>query len=90
MVKKKDSKRVKNLKHNARKRSIKEGIFGSAQMSFGDSYITPFAIAINSSNSLVALISAISGILGPLTQIFGSKLNEKYSRKKTYRSYWKP
>jgi|ETNmetMinimDraft_2_1059921.scaffolds.fasta_scaffold00938_7 MFS family permease len=82
MVKKKDSKRVKNLKHNARKRSIKEGIFGSAQMSFGDSYITPFAIAINSSNSLVALISAISGILGPLTQIFGSKLNEKYSRKK--------
>lgn len=82
MVKKKDSKRVKELKHNARNRSIKEGIFGSAQMSFGNSYITPFAIAINSSNSLVALISAISGILGPLTQIFGSKLSEKYSRKK--------
>jgi|TARA_Y100000034_G_C6877421_1_gene401506 MFS family permease len=82
MVKKKDSKKVKKLKHNARKRSIKEGIFASEEISFGNSYITPFAIAINSSNSLVALISALSGLLGPFSQIFGSKLIEKYSIKK--------
>lgn len=82
MVKKKDSKRVIDLKHGARERSIKEGIFASAKGSFGDYYISPFAIAINASNSLVALLSSITGLLGPLSQIFGSKLIEKYTRKK--------
>ena len=82
MVKKEDSKRIKELKHKARRRSIKEGIFASAKSSFGDYYISPFAIAINASNSLVALLSSISGILGPVTQLFSSRLMEKYSRKK--------
>jgi MFS family permease len=79
---KKDSKRIKKLKYGARERSIKEGIFASAKSSFGDYYISPFAIAINASNSMVALLSAISGLLGPLSQIFGSKFIEKYPRKK--------
>tara|TARA_Y100000310_G_scaffold322704_1_gene382043 strand:+ start:2659 stop:4035 length:1377 start_codon:yes stop_codon:yes gene_type:complete len=82
MVKKKDSKRVKDLKHGARERSIKEGIFASAKGSFGDYYISPFAIAINASNSLVALLSSITGLLGPLSQILGSRLIEKHTRKK--------
>ena len=79
MVKKKS---IKELKHHSRRLSIKEGIFAAAKGSFGDSYISPFAIAINASNSVVALLSSISGLLGPLTQIFGSKLIEKHSRKK--------
>ena len=61
---------VKELRHQARRHSIKEGIFASAKGSFGDYYIAPFAIAINASNSLVALLSSVSGFLGPLTQIF--------------------
>ena len=73
---------IKELKHHSRRLSIKEGIFAAAKGSFGDSYISPFAIAINASNSVVALLSSISGLLGPLTQIFGSKLIEKHSRKK--------
>lgn len=73
---------VKELKHQARRHSIKEGIFASAKGSFGDYYISPFAIAINASNSLVALLSSVAGFLGPLTQIFSSRLIEKHSRKK--------
>jgi len=73
---------IKELKHQARRHSIKEGIFNSAKISFGDYYISPFAIAINASNSMVALLSSISGLLGPLSQLFSSRLIEKHSRKK--------
>ena len=80
MVKKKTS--IKELKHQARRYSIKEGIFASGKFSFGDRYISPFAIAINASNSLVVLLSSVAGLLGPLSQMFSSRLIEKYSRKK--------
>jgi len=79
---KEDSPRIKKLKKQARRHSIAEGIFASAKNSFGTHYVSPFAIAINSSSPLVALLSSISGLLGPLSQIFGSRLTEKYSRKK--------
>lgn len=69
------------LKSKARENSIKEGIFATIKSSFGDNFITPFAIAINSSNSIVALMSSISGLVGPLSQIFGSRLIETNSRK---------
>jgi MFS family permease len=72
----------KEIKHQARRRSIKEGIFASASFSFGNHYLSPFAIAINMSNSLVAMMSSIGGLLGPLTQLFSSRLIEKYPRKK--------
>ncbi len=78
---KKDSVKIKERKYRARRHSIKEGIFASAKASFGDRFVSPFAIAINASSSLVALLSAISGLLGPLSQTFGSRLIEKYSRK---------
>ena len=66
----------------ARQYSIKEGIFSSAKTSFGDSYVAPFAIAIKASNSVVALLTSVLGILGPLSQVYGSKLIRKESRKK--------
>jgi len=78
----KDNPKVKKLKKQARRHSIKEGLFVSARTSFGDYYISPFAIAINASNSMVAMLTSIIGLLGPLSQTFGSKLIEKYSRKK--------
>ena len=83
MVKKKsDTGRLKTLKYGARINSIKEGIFTTGRMSFADYYFSPFAIAINASNSLVAMLSSITGLLGPLSQVFGSKAMEKHSRKK--------
>ncbi len=84
MAKKKpeDSKKVKKLKHQARRRSIREGIFAASENSFGFRFLSPFAIAINASNSMVAMLGSITGLLGPLSQLFGSKLIDKYSRKK--------
>ncbi|MFC1666232.1 MFS transporter [Nanoarchaeota archaeon] len=77
-----DSPKIRELKHHSRRLSIKEGLFTSVKNAFGDHYISPFAIAINASNSIIALFSSITGILGPLSQILGSRLIEKYPRKK--------
>ncbi len=82
----KGSKKEEGLKHKARRLSIKEGIFWATGLSFGRNYIPPFAIAINASNSIVALISSFVGLLGPLSQMFSSKLMEKQSRKKIMRT----
>jgi len=73
---------IKELKHKARRYSIKEGVFASAKMSFGDRFIHPFAIAINASNPLVALLTSISGLLGPLSQLISAQKFERFSRKK--------
>ncbi len=82
MVTKKELKKEEELKHKARRKSIKEGIFAHSSFSLGSRYLAPFAIAINASNSLVAMLSSITGLLSPLSQIYGSKLIEKNSRKK--------
>lgn len=71
----------KELKHQARRRSIQEGIFAVGAGSFGGNYISPFAIAINSSNAVISFLSSFSGLLGPLSQMFSSRLVEKHSRK---------
>lgn len=78
----KESPRMIELKHHARRKSIKEGMFATASFSFGNHYLSPFAIAINTSSSMVAMMGSIGGLLGPLAQLFGSRLIEKNSRKK--------
>jgi MFS family permease len=80
-----DSPKIKEIKHQARRKSIKEGIFATIQTSFGEYYISPFAIAINASEALIALITSITGLLGPISQIFSSNLLKRYSRKKIVR-----
>lgn len=81
-IKRMEPKKTRELKHKARRLSIKEGIFARAKDSFGFNYVSPFAIAINSSNAVVAMLSGIHGLLGPLSQIFGSRSFENSSRKK--------
>ncbi len=87
VIKKLKKDKEKELKHKARRLSIKEGIYASAKASFGDKYLSPFAIAINASNSLVAILGAITGFIGPLGQVFGSKLMNHQSRKKIITKY---
>jgi len=70
------------LQRKSRHFSIKEGIFATIKNSFGNSYITPFAVAINASSSLIAMLSSVTGLLGPISQWQSSRLTEKYSRKK--------
>jgi MFS family permease len=73
--------RIERLKHSARRRSINEGVFATIKGSLGESYVTPFAIAINASNFLIGIFSSLSGLLGPLSQWQSSRLIEKYKRK---------
>ena len=81
MVEKKEKPSIEELKKKTRRLSIKEGIFWTFRQAFGDHYIAPFAIAIGSSNPMVALINAMWN-MSFITQIFGVKILNKSSRKK--------
>ncbi|MEK6890679.1 MAG: MFS transporter, partial [Nanoarchaeota archaeon] len=65
-----------------RKLSIVEGSAASVSTGAGENYIPPYALALNANNAQIGLLSSFPGILGPLAQIFGSRLMEKYDRKK--------
>ncbi len=82
MKKTKNKRKIRKLQRKTRHLSVEEGIFASIRNSLGDSYIAPFAIALNSSNSVVAMLTSITGLLGPISQWQSSKLLEKYPRKK--------
>lgn len=69
-------------KEKTMKLSIQEGCACSVMSGMGTDYIGPFAIALNASNSQIGLLSSIPGLISPISQIFGSKLMEKYPRKK--------
>tara|TARA_Y100000310_G_scaffold13253_1_gene13547 strand:- start:99 stop:1463 length:1365 start_codon:yes stop_codon:yes gene_type:complete len=76
------TKQEKALKKKSRKLSIIEGSFATIRQALGDTYIAPFAIALNAGNATIAMLSSITGLLGPISQMFSSRLVEKYPRKK--------
>jgi MFS family permease len=69
------------LKEKTMNVSIIEGSAANIALTFGDNYITPFMLSVNATNADIGLLSSISGILAPTTQIIGSRLMEKFSRK---------
>lgn len=69
-------------KEKTMKLSVKEGTSASVMTGFGNSYITPYALALNANNAQIGFLSSFVGLVSPLSQIFGSKLMEKFSRKK--------
>jgi len=73
---------IKAQRTKTRHLSVKEGSFAGVSITTRVNYITPFAIAINASNFIIALLTSFAGFLGPLSQWQSSKLIEKYSRKK--------
>ena len=74
-------------KEKTMKISIKEGCYASAMSGLGDSYIIPNALALNASNLQIGLLKSFSSLLPPLSQLYGSKLMEKNSRKKILFQY---
>ncbi len=62
--------------------SIKEGTYSNISANIGGSYITPFALALNSTPFQIGLLTSLSSLARPLSQLFGSELLEKKSRKK--------
>jgi len=62
--------------------SIIEGLFASVSSGFGEAYISAFAVAINSSNTMISLITAVPNLIAPISQAFTPKVMEKYGRKR--------
>ncbi len=82
MEQEKEDKKERKLKKEARHYSIKDGIFATIKGSIADNYISPFAIFLNASDSLIAMFSSIPGLIGPISQWKSSGLIQKYPRKK--------
>lgn len=85
----KEEKIIEETKENMEKEktmklSVQEGAAASVMNGLGDSYITPYALALNANNAQIGLLGSFAGILGPLSQIGGSRLMEKYPRKKIF------
>src|SRR3989344_1059732 len=83
----KKEERIRNLQKKALGVSIKEGVASSSSGAVGETYITPFALALKSDSLYIGMLSAISGLVAPLSQLFGDKLMENYSRKKIVRTF---
>lgn len=77
-----DEEKILKLKEKARKNSVIEGSFATVQTGLGENYLAPYALALNANNLHISLLSSIPGLLGPLSQNWGSRLIEKYTRKK--------
>lgn len=77
-----ESSYVIHSKEKALKRSITEGSAQEVSNSTGSSFITPFVLAIGGNSFHIGLLSAVSALVSPIGQIFGSKAMEKHSRKK--------
>ena len=67
--------------------SIKEGCISSVTAGTGDSYISPFAVAIGASNSQIAALTSIPNLIAPLAQLITPKLIEKKKRKSVTITY---
>ncbi len=73
--------RIKHSEQRALERSIKEGTAGSIS-NLGDTFITPFALLLKASPFQIGMLSSLSSLIAPITQLGGAKLMERHPRKK--------
>ena len=63
--------------------SIKDGIFHSAMVGFGESFFSAFAVFLKANNLQLGLIGSLPQTLGSLSQLFTNKIMDFFkSRKK--------
>lgn len=77
-----DSPYVLHSKEHALKYSIAEGSAQSVAGNLGSSFITPFALLIGANTFQIGVLSSFSGLVSPIGELFGSRMLEKFSRKK--------
>src|SRR3989344_6674640 len=82
-----DSPRKDHLRGKAREKMIRQGAVSEASTSFSSSFIVPFAKAIGANAAHIGFLSAFSGLIAPLGNLWGSKLMEKRSRKQIHITY---
>jgi MFS family permease len=73
---------VKEKIDKSLKLSIHEGAYASVSMGFGQSYFPAFALAMNASSGQIGILQAIVSLFPSLSQLRGSRLIEKHSRRK--------
>lgn len=62
--------------------SINQGATASASNSFGLSYFSPFAIALNASATQIGILESVINLSQGIVQLTGPKFIEKFKRKK--------
>lgn len=82
-----DSSRAAHLKEIGRRRLISQGAVSEASTSFSSSFIVPFAKALGANAAHIGFLSAFSGLIAPLGNLWGSKLMESRSRKNIHIIY---
>lgn len=70
-----------HLEERARDRFISQGAVSEASTALSGSFIVPFARALGANAAHIGFISAFSGLIAPLGNLWGSKLMERHSRK---------
>jgi MFS family permease len=74
-------KKEEGLIRKSRKYSIVEGASASVAGGAGESYISAFAVSLNATNSQIAFLTSIPGLIAPFSQLFLLRRMEKGSRK---------
>lgn len=84
------TKRGVHSKQRALELSIKEGAAADFSYGIGANYATPFALVLNASPFQVGILSSLSGLAAPISQLFGSNLMFHKARKKIalYFVFW--
>ncbi len=76
------NKKEEKLFAETRKLSVKEGCAASIMTGSGEANVIPYALELKASNIETGLLSSLANLFGPIAQILGSRLLEKFSRKK--------
>lgn len=70
-------------KERSRKLSVKEGSASSVMSGFGSDYVSAYALkGLNANNAEIGFLSALPNLISPIAQVFGSRLMEKYPRRR--------
>ena len=70
------------LKKRTRELSIKEGSATAFMSGAGESYIVPYALALNANNAQIGFLTSFVNLFGAIAQIFGGRFTYKFSRRK--------
>lgn len=82
-----DSNFVVHSKEKARSRFISQGAVSEASSNLSSSFIVPYAQALGANAAHIGFLSAFSGLVSPLGNLWGAKLMERFSRKHIHISY---
>lgn len=76
-----DEQKFEKLRRESLENSLKDCMSTSAMTGFGDNFISPYLIAMNAKPYQIGLLTSLPNLISPFSQIIGSKLMTKISRK---------